>query len=65
MGGGYEWMLTPNWTLRGEFLHYWFNQAQTIPINNSGGLPGVSFTNTFTWSRFDVNVARLAVNYKF
>jgi len=59
VGGGYEWMLTNNWTLRGEFLHYWFNQAPITQVTNVG------LTNTFTWSRFDINVARVGLNYKF
>lgn len=59
VGGGYEWMLTGNWTLRGEMLHYWFNTTPTASVI-VGGAP-----TTYTWSRFDVNVARLGLNYKF
>jgi outer membrane immunogenic protein len=62
VGGGYEWMITPNWTLRGEFLHYWFDEAQAAAVTSSSA-PG--FAANYTWSRFDVNVARVAVNYKF
>jgi hypothetical protein len=25
-------MITPNWTLRGEFLHYWFDKAQAATV---------------------------------
>jgi outer membrane immunogenic protein len=59
VGAGYEWMITPNWTLRGEFLHYWFNSTAVATVTNTG------FTATYSWSRFDVNEARLALNYKF
>jgi outer membrane immunogenic protein len=59
VGGGYEWMMTPNWTLRAEFLHYWFDKAQTAAFTSP------PLTATYTWSRFDVNVARLGLNYKF
>jgi outer membrane immunogenic protein len=62
VGGGYEWMITPNWTLRGEFLHYRFDKAQAAALTSSSA-PG--FAVNYTWSRFDVNVARVAVNYKF
>jgi outer membrane immunogenic protein len=58
VGGGYEWMLTNNWTLRGEFLHYWLNGATTI-----ANVPG--FTATYTYGRFDINIARLGLNYRF
>jgi outer membrane immunogenic protein len=65
VGAGYEWMITPNWTLRGEFLHYWFDDttnAASTPVSIG---PGVTVNAAYTWSRFDVNVARLALNYKF
>jgi outer membrane immunogenic protein len=61
VGAGYEWMITPNWTLRGEFLHYWFDKAQAAAVTDTN----TQLTATYTWSRFDVNVARLALNYKF
>jgi outer membrane immunogenic protein len=61
VGAGYEWMITANWTLRGEFLHYWFNTTAAASATNPTG----PSTAAFTWSRFDVNVARVAVNYKF
>jgi hypothetical protein len=52
-------MITPNWTLRGEFLHYWFDKAQAATVT----APGLSAT--YAWTRFDMNVARLGLNYKF
>jgi hypothetical protein len=52
-------MITPNWTLRDEFLHYWFNSTAVAAVTNTG------FTATYSWSRFDVKEARLALNYKF
>jgi outer membrane immunogenic protein len=59
-GGGYEWMINNNWTLRGEFLHYWFKGVTTT----ANGAP-TPFIAPYSWSGFNLNAARLAVNYKF
>ena len=65
VGGGYEWMINPNWTVRGEYLFYDFSNSNSTA--RSLALPGcvpscgvlVSETNR------EVNVFRLGVNYKF
>jgi outer membrane immunogenic protein len=64
-GGGVEYALPANWTIRGEYLF----------VNLSGdsvaGLPTPAVflpppTNfQYTWNRTEFHVARFAVNYKF
>jgi len=64
VGAGYEWMLSSNWLLRGEFLHYMFKQSSTLSNTLTIGA-GNDFTANNSWSHFNVNVARLGLSYKF
>jgi outer membrane immunogenic protein len=64
IGAGYEWMIAPNWSVRGEYLYYSFNN------NNFNG--NISLAPLATGSGFNVNnnkteinVVRLGLNYKF
>ena len=49
VGAGYEWMITPNWIVRGEYLHYGFNGGDINPVSvlaalrTSCGLRGERF----------------------
>ena len=64
LGGGFEYMLTGNWTVRGEYLYYKFEgDTATAPIV-SLLLPFTSDA-TYTFDDLDLHVVRLGVNYKF
>jgi outer membrane immunogenic protein len=63
LGGGYEWMFAPNWSLRAEYLYYKFtgttiNSVLFSPVAGGGGF-------THSWSSTSVSVARIGLDYKF
>jgi outer membrane immunogenic protein len=62
VGAGYEWMIAPNWLLRGEYLYYGFNNntnvgTLTFPIAGASVTGNVGKLNT--------SVVRLGLDYKF
>ncbi len=61
-GGGLEWMISPNWLLRGEYLYYSLNSSPSVVAGN-GNFPG--FPSGYSWSNTNVSVARAALSYKF
>jgi outer membrane immunogenic protein len=61
-GGGLEWMITPNWLLRGEYLYYSLNSSPSV-VAASPTAPG--FPSGYSWSNTNVSVARAALSYKF
>jgi outer membrane immunogenic protein len=62
LGAGYEWMIAPNWSLRGEYLYYGFTNNL-----NSGALvfPASGTTVTGNVNKFNTSVVRLGLDYKF
>jgi outer membrane immunogenic protein len=62
-GLGLEWMVTPNWLIRGEWLH--------VDVGNSSGVlviptTTVGTTQTLAWSRdLTIDIARFGIAYKF
>jgi outer membrane immunogenic protein len=65
IGGGLEWMVAPNWTVRGEYLYYDFsngNNANGLGLPNcAGGACGVNVSSASN----NISVFRLGANYKF
>jgi len=62
VGGGYEWMINPKWTVRGEYLYYGFNGGSTNAIN----IPDCSGCGVnVTTGNNNISVVRLGVNYLF
>ena len=64
IGGGYEWMVAPSWTVRAEYLFYDFSNdnANSLALPNCAVLgcgANVSHNNN------EINVFRLGANYKF
>jgi outer membrane immunogenic protein len=57
-GAGLEWKLSPNWLLRGEWLHYDFGAVSNPPV---GALFPLDEGNV----KLKVDVARAALSYKF
>jgi outer membrane immunogenic protein len=63
VGGGLEYAITNNWTIRGEYLHLGFDDNT---YNLLVTAPGVSVTlPAAIKAKSDFDIARLAVNYKF
>lgn len=64
LGGGIEWMFTPNWIARLEYLYNHFDTGNSrIVADASGNFPG--FPSQFTWDDTDVQIVRVGVSYKF
>jgi outer membrane immunogenic protein len=61
-GGGLEWMITPNWLLRGEYLYYSLDGAPSA-VAAAANFPG--FPSGYSWSNTNASVARAALSYKF
>jgi outer membrane immunogenic protein len=59
-GGGAEYGLAPNWTVRGEYLYYSTDGVSAV-ATPSVGPPSINFT----WDHTNVHVVRFALNYKF
>jgi outer membrane immunogenic protein len=68
-GGGGEWMFSPNWSAKVEYLYYdlgsvTFNQS---PLVNVGAIPGVIWYSNAVQSstRFNGHIVRAGLNYHF
>ena len=67
LGGGAQWMATTNILLSVEYLYYRINSGMsgTAPIAASGVIGVPTGQPVYTWSGFNVQVARVAVSYLF
>jgi outer membrane immunogenic protein len=62
-GGGLEWMITPNWLLRGEYLYYSLDGSPSVVAGSVTPIPlGAS---GYSWSNTNASVARAALSYRF
>ncbi len=59
-GGGVEYAVTNNWTVRAEYLYYDLSGTTFV---NPGPAPAISATTR--WDHTRLNVVRAGVNYKF
>ena len=57
VGGGAEWMLARNWTVKGEYLHIDLGSKDYV-------LPGTAQPDFFTSIRPVYDVVRIGLNYK-
>jgi len=60
-GGGLEYMVTPNWSVKAEYLHFDLGTLTQTYGDNAGRPLGVVSTST----EFKGNIARIGANYKF
>jgi outer membrane immunogenic protein len=60
LGGGVEYALNTNWSIRAEYLYYRLSGAS----QSTAFFPAFGMTN-YTWSAFEANVLRTGVDYKF
>jgi outer membrane immunogenic protein len=61
-GAGYEWMIAPNWSLRGEYLYYGFSSNNTTPTLT---FPIAGVTVAGNTGKLNTSVVRLGLDYKF
>jgi outer membrane immunogenic protein len=62
-GGGLEWMITPKWLLRGEYLYYSLESSPSVVAGSVTPLPlGAS---AYSWGNTNASVARAALSYRF
>jgi outer membrane immunogenic protein len=66
LGAGYEWMMTRNISLRGEYLHYHFgsSDSDSLKFGLCGAGPGTCGAKISTDSN-NINALRVGVSYKF
>ena len=62
VGGGLEYMLTTNWSVRAEYLYYHFKSGPNT-IATSVSFP--AFPSNYAWGSTNISVARAGVSYKF
>lgn len=68
VGGGLEWMFTPNWSVKAEALYYDLGSSSFAAnsIGATDGIGNVLFSNTpVTRVKYDGVIARAGVNYHF
>ena len=63
-GGGFEYALAQHWTFKGEYLYVSLDSKSVTEtaVSGNGGVPA-SFNANF--SRTNLNIARLGLNYRF
>jgi outer membrane immunogenic protein len=70
IGAGVEWMVMPHWSVRAEYLYVGLDKnTQTVNstlLNSSHfGNGSLSAATVVTSARFDENIVRAGVNYRF
>jgi outer membrane immunogenic protein len=65
LGGGLEWALWNNWSLRTEYLFYRLNTSAAATAFNT--VPGLDprLASGFSWSDTDIHTVRVGASYKF
>jgi outer membrane immunogenic protein len=63
-GGGLEWMFAPNWTTKLEYLYYDLGSA-SYTTGAYDSVFGAVTVATRTSTRFEGNIVRVGLNYKF
>jgi outer membrane immunogenic protein len=68
-GGGLEYALTNNWSVKGEYLHFGTDQSYDLSGVGSpfgtGGVPPPPARFNWHQSVPGINTAKFGVNYKF
>jgi outer membrane immunogenic protein len=59
VGGGLEYAISRNWSVKGEYLYV------AAPSKNFVGVTGAGATDAFQARGGATNIARLGVNYRF
>jgi outer membrane immunogenic protein len=61
LGGGYEWMFAPSWSVRGEYLYYGFQGNLSSP---NIVFPVAGATLNGSVNKFNTSVFRIGLDYK-
>lgn len=61
VGGGLEYAIGSNWTIRGEYLYYDLGSSSVIAPE----VPAAAFSRAYSWNDTKIQSARFGVNYKF
>ena len=64
IGGGAEWMLTRNWTVKAEYLYVDFGRVSASANVTDGLLPPANSLLT-TSSDLTAQIMRVGINYRF
>jgi outer membrane immunogenic protein len=66
IGGGVEWLITQNWSVKAEYLYVGLGTA-TVNFNLINPLAGLNFSSATVVSstHFSENIARAGLNYHF
>jgi outer membrane immunogenic protein len=67
VGGGYEWAVMSNWSLRGEYLYYNFGGASAAARTLSAGIGATcpACLTTYQWGDLSIHAVRLGLNYRW
>ena len=63
VGAGYEYMIAPNWAVRGEYLYYGFSGNNTTTPTLTFPIAGVTVAGNT--GKLNTSVVRIGVDYKF
>jgi len=66
LGGGLEWSIWSNWSVRAEYLYYRLNTSTAVNALNTG--PGAfppPLGSRFSWSDTDLHTVRVGGSYRF
>jgi outer membrane immunogenic protein len=65
VGGGVEWAIADNWTIKAEYLYMWFNSfsyASPLVASASPAAPGYAWNTAITPRE---QILRVGLNYRF
>ncbi|MGA2842965.1 MAG: outer membrane beta-barrel protein [Steroidobacteraceae bacterium] len=67
LGAGFEWMFTPNMSLKAEYLYYDLGSDRSSPNSLQTTLPGFAPNTVASTSstRYDGQIVRVGLNYHF
>jgi outer membrane immunogenic protein len=65
VGGGLEYALDTNWSVRAEYLHYRLGGATQTILSVDTNPPGHDGSVNYRWNAFQANIVRVGVDYKF
>jgi outer membrane immunogenic protein len=64
LGGGLEWALWSQWSVRAEYLFYHLNTSTSVVVPEStGNFP--SNPTAFSWNNTEIQTVRVGASYKF
>lgn len=65
LGGGIEWMLSQNWTVKAEYLHVDFGSVTASGLISNPGVAAGYAQGIGTSTKLNADIVRAGINYKF